>query len=242
MNYKEIIYQNYVSNHNSYLYGQESLINIQKNFPIWRYYFSKLLPKRKESKILDIGCGTGAFLYFLNSMGYNNTSGIDLSAEQINLGHKLGIKNLEVADIKEFLNLNENKFDLIIARDVLEHFTKNEVFEILLLVANALADNGRFLIQVPNGQGLFHTTIYYGDYTHETAYTESSLQQVFKNTGFKNVQCRPTGPVPYGIVSFFRYIIWEIIVLFLKLLKGIESGNTTGIFTQNIIALAIKNK
>ncbi len=240
MNYKEVIYQNYVSNHNEQLYGKETLEKIKNNFPAWKYYFYSLLPTNKNAKILDIGCGNGAFVYFLHSLGFNNTQGIDVSNEQIMVGQNLGIKNLLVNDIKQYLTNNNELFDLIIARDVIEHFTKDEVFEINILVNKSLPPSGGFLIQVPNGQGLFHTSIFYGDYTHECAYTISSLNQVFKNTGFKNVICKPTGPVPSGFIAFLRFIAWKVVVIFIKIIKGIETGNPSGIFTQNIIALAQK--
>jgi len=95
-------------------------------------------------------------------------------------------------------------------------------------------------MQVPNGQGLFYTSIYYGDYTHEIAFTESSIKQVMLNTGFDRVQCYPTGPVPHGLVSKVRYILWKMMVWRLKFWKMVETGNPSGIFTQNIISVAVK--
>lgn len=238
--YKKIIYSNYVSNHNINLYGKNTLSKIEAHFPSWKYYYGKHLPKDLQANILDIGCGDGNFVYWLHKIGYHRTNGIDISQEQINSGKGMGIPNLECVDIVNYLSDNTIQFDLIIARDVIEHFTKDEVFEILALVNKNLKEGGLFIIQVPNGQGLFYTSIFYGDYTHEMAYTTSSVNQIILNTGFKKSQCYPTGPAPIGFLSSIRYVLWKLIVIRLKLFKMIETGNPSGIFTQNIIAVIEK--
>ena len=61
------------------------------------------MPEDKKAKIIDLGCGNGGFVYWLQQIGYQNAEGIDISAEQIETGQKLGIKNIKQADIKEFL-------------------------------------------------------------------------------------------------------------------------------------------
>ena len=43
----------------------------------------RFLPENLNDKILDIGCGCGHFLYYLNNKGYTNFSGIDISAQQV---------------------------------------------------------------------------------------------------------------------------------------------------------------
>jgi hypothetical protein len=114
------------------------------------------------------------------------------------------------------------------------------VFDILIEISRVLKEGGKFIMQVPNGQGYFYTSIFYGDYTHEMAYTESSIRQVMLNTGFSGVNCYPTGPVPHGLVSTIRYVLWKMFVWRLRFWKMVETGNRAGIFTQNIIAVARK--
>ncbi len=238
--FKEIIYTNYVTTHNQNLYGEGSIAAIEAHFPDLNFYYGKHLPANKNAMMLDIGCGDGNFVYWLNKQGYANAHGIDISAEQIARGEKMGIKNLVCADLIEYLTKGEKKYDFIIARDVIEHFTRNEVFEILALVNKNLTDNGRFVMQVPNGQGLYFTTIFYGDYTHEMAYTVSSVNQIILNTGYRKSACYPTGPVPKGIVSTFRYYLWQLKVANHKFWKMVETGNGKGIFTSNLIAVIDK--
>lgn len=241
MEFKEAIYQNYVLHHTQRLYGQESLERMRRQFPVWRYYFHSLLPADKDAAILDIGCGDGSFVHFLHSMGYTHAEGIDLSEQQIETGQALGIQHLQVADLHSFLSAKTAAFDCIVARDVLEHLTRQEVFDALLCIHAALRPKGCFILQSPNGEGLFYTSIFYGDFTHEIAFTQSSLSQVFRNTGFEQVSFRPTGPVPHGILSSIRWALWHLIVLKTKFLKMVETGSWGGIFTQNIIAKATRS-
>lgn len=239
-NFKKIIYDSYISKHNKTLYGENSIDRIKAYAPALNYYYCRHLPADKNTRILDIGCGDGNFVYHLQQLGYVNAMGVDVSQEQIDMGTRLGIKNLHCADLLTFLSDNREAFDVIIAKDVIEHFTRNEVFEILPLVNKNIKLGGRFIMQVPNGQGMFYTSIFYGDYTHEMAYTESSISQVMLNTGFSKTKCFPTGPIPSGVASRIRYCLWQLMVWRLKFWKMIETGNPGGIFTQNIIAVAEK--
>jgi len=74
-------------------------------------------------------------VYHLQQLGYVNATGIYVSEEQIAKGRSIGINNLHCGDLQQYLaNCNKNH-DVVIAKDVIEHFTKNEVFEILTAVS-----------------------------------------------------------------------------------------------------------
>ena len=238
--YKEEIYKNYRSYHNDLLYGRPTLDSFKKNFSSWNYYYAKFLPLNRKAKLLDIGCGEGGFVYFLNKIGYSNVSGVDLSEEQIRLGQGLGIAGLQLADLREFLNSKKETFDCIIARDVIEHFTRQEAFDIVNQVNSALKPEGVFIMQVPNGEGINMSSIFYGDYTHEVAYSHLSARQLFLNTGFSEVASHPLGPVPHSLKGTVRYVLWKMREAFHRFWKVVETGNARGIFTSNLIAVGKK--
>lgn len=237
--YKQKLYTNYITTHTGLLYDKPTLSIIESNFVVWDNYYKSILPTDLNLPILDIGCGNGSFIYYLHQRGYKNAFGVDLSAEQINEGHKLGITNIKVQDAISALE-ESNTYHCIIARDVVEHLTRQEAFDLLLLVSARLVKSGRFIMQVPNGQGIYFTSIFYGDYTHEQAYTESSVSQLFLNTGFSSSFCRPTGPVPHGFVSSVRSLLWKCKVLVHRFWKAVETGSGKGIFTSNLIAVGDK--
>lgn len=239
-NYKEKLYETYHSSHTKHLYGEVSLSMIKKNFAVWDMYFGSLLPQDKNASILDIGCGFGSFVYYLNERGYKRSIGVDISREQVEAGINAGISNLYVDDFQVFLQDHQEKFDLIIARDVIEHFDKQQAFQILCQVADKLSNNGAFLMQVPNGQGFYYTSIFFGDYTHEMAYTESSIRQLSMNCGFSAAECYPTGPLPIGFFGCIRTAFWWLKVKSLRFWKLVETGSAKGIFTSNLIAICKK--
>ena len=117
MNYRDKFYSRYITSHTKSLYGETSLEEIKKQFLIWDSYFDKLLPKNKNIKILDLGCGDGGFIYWLHKKGFEFAIGIDISEEQVGQARKLGIKKVFQSDAKEFLKNRNEEYDLIFARD-----------------------------------------------------------------------------------------------------------------------------
>ena len=74
---------------------------------------------------------------------------------------------MEQIDIETFLSRKKDCYDLIVTRDVLEHFKKEEILNILSLAYNALSKGGMFIIQSANGESPFCARYRYGDFTHE---------------------------------------------------------------------------
>lgn len=240
MNYRRELYSKYVSSHTVHLYGQDSLEVIKAQFPVWKRYYGRFLPDDKTVRILDIGCGNGGFVYFLSKLGYKNTSGVDISPEQIDIAKKLGIENVECSDIISFLKEKHDAYDVIFARDVIEHFTKDEIYELLKLIYKSLKQKGILVIQTPNGEGPLGARYRYWDFTHEIAFTRGSMGQILRIVGFGSINFYSAGPVPKGFLSLIRFILWKIIELFLKFYLLVETGTGEGIFTQNIIVCARK--
>mgnify|MGYP001616517494 FL=1 len=238
--YREKLYSTYVSTHTAHLYGVTTIEGIRKQFPVWKGYYGRFLIKDTATRILDIGCGNGGFVYWLQQIGYMNASGIDIGSEQIEVAKKLGIENVERADIIGYLVGKENLYDIVFARDILEHLTKDEIFEVLETVFNALKVDGLLIVQAPNGESLFSGRLRYGDFTHEMVFTRSSLNQILRVAGFEDTRFYATGPVPKGLKSIVRYILWKGIETILRLYMVVETGSFSGIFTQNIIAVSRK--
>ncbi|HUI43959.1 MAG TPA: class I SAM-dependent methyltransferase [Terriglobia bacterium] len=207
--------------------------------PVFRKRFSPLLPVAKDARILDLGCGYGEFLYFLQQAGYTSACGIDLDRAQLEVARGLGIRNVHRADAREFLR-SARSFDFISALDVLEHIPKYQVIELLERVRRALEPRGRFLCQVPN-LAAFHTPLFFMDFTHQTPFTASSLKQALELAGFARVRLFAMGPVAHGLRSATRCAVWKIIAAALRATQTIEGGPRDGlcsIFTSAIAATA----
>lgn len=238
--YKKSIYKSYHSYHTKDLYGPTSLDKIKSQFPVYEYYFGKYLPADMNAKIIDLGCGSGELVYWLNTKHYGNVIGIDISKELINIGNALGISNLICGNIFDYLGENKGNYSLIIMRDVLEHFDREEVFTLIGLLYHNLEENGKVIIQVPNGQSPFVGKILFGDFTHNNAFTESSINQLVKAAGFTEVKVFEATPVPKNLKGMIRLILWNFLRFFIKTAQLIASGDSSGYFTQNIIAFIKK--
>ncbi|MRS01631.1 class I SAM-dependent methyltransferase [bacterium] len=95
----------------------------------------------KSSRILDVGCGAGALLFYLKDCGFKSLKGIDPNIESDMLGDEC------VTIWKKSLDSVVGKFDLISFQNVLEH-TENPL-EVLLKSKELLADDGHILIFTP---------------------------------------------------------------------------------------------
>jgi len=86
-----------------------------------RDIIEKLLAEMpKSAKILEVGCGGGALLKSLQSKGYKNAMGLDISRNAIRTCSKRGVRNIKLADAIE-TGYEANSFDAVVASDVLEH-------------------------------------------------------------------------------------------------------------------------
>lgn len=234
-------YDRYVSTHIEHRKGRLDHQKLILKASSWKKVYLPHLPKSKTAKILDIGCGDGALVWWMQDEGYNNAEGVDISREQIELGLSLGIKNLRHQDIADFLDeSNSEKFDFIVMRDVLEHLPKETIMTVLEQIHTKLNHGGKLMIQVPNGESPFFGRIRYGDFTHELAFSRSSLEQILRLRNFSNLKFYPVEPVPKSLKSWMRFILWKLISKMYKLLLFAEIGRTDCIVTQNILSISEK--
>lgn len=151
------------------------------------YAFAKLLPRDMTANILDIGCGTGEFLYYLKNKGYQDVIGVDVSAEAIALCNNNKINNAKlITNLEKFL-IQKNKYEVIFLNDVLEHISKEKIIDILQSIYNGLTLSGYLVIKTPNAASFTSVYARYQDFTHEVIFTEQSLRQILNVSGFKKI-------------------------------------------------------
>lgn len=237
--FKDKLYKKYVSTHIAHRKGYPTIAEFQKKSRLFDKQLGAFFPKNRASKIMDIGCGSGGLVWWLQQKGFQNVTGIDTSEEQISAGIDLGVQNLIHGSIFSFLKECSGDLDFAVVRDVLEHFPKDEAYELCQIIAKALKPGGMFLAQVPNAESPFSGRIRYGDLTHEAAYCVSSLNQLFRMAGFIRIRCYPVRPAAIGPTSYIRAIVWRMIEAVMKLCLYSEIGYAArnSIVTQNIIAI-----
>lgn len=146
------------------------------------------LPKDREARILDFGCGWGHQLLSLWVAGFRNLEGVELVPEQASIANQAcnGRIKISCMDGRNYLSNNKNYYDFIIINDVLEHIPVKDSRSLLESVHGSLVSEGTVVIRVPNASSICSNYSLYLDITHVTSFTEFSLMQLLDQAGFDN--------------------------------------------------------
>ena len=105
----------------------------------------------EDANILEVGCGSGAFLDRCQEVGLDRCEGLEISPTAIESCHSRGLR---VSDTSlESLAVQGRRFDVVCAFQVLEHVPDPEQF--LRAAASVLSDNGQLILSTPNAESFF---------------------------------------------------------------------------------------
>jgi 2-polyprenyl-3-methyl-5-hydroxy-6-metoxy-1,4-benzoquinol methylase len=164
----------------------------------YEWYTQGWLPADRTGPILDIGCGSGQFLYFLNKQQYKNIEGVDLDSKQIEIAQALGFK-AEAVPVIDYLNRNQGGYEMIAMLDIIEHFSREELFPLMEAVVRSLRPGGRIIASVPNAESPMGLQCLYTDITHEIAFTPMSIEELLFCHDLKLAELRDPWPAPVGL-------------------------------------------
>src|SRR3989344_2931121 len=136
----------------------------------------KYLIRSRPLNILDIGCGGGKLNEELRQ--YGNITGIDPSPEAVRFCQSRGLKDIFQASIESYST--DQKFDCIIALDVLEH-CKNDS-EVVKKLHSLLKPDGIAIVFVPALKTFWGQQDIISH--HYRRYTRSQLHEVFMKNNF----------------------------------------------------------
>ncbi len=240
--YRSRLYQRYVTQQMGADTGSLRRA-LASGMPYYRKLVQDHFPKDHEAKILDVGCGYGPLLFALAENGYSNLTGIDASPEQVRVAKELGLSCVVQGDLLETLAGSKSAtYDAIAAIDVLEHFTKDEAFTFLDQAHRALRPGGTLLLHVPNGEAIFSGKIFFGDFTHQVAFTHKSIRQIALACGFSSIRCYEDRPISHGLTSSIRAALWALIRTKYRFINAVETGDSGRdlILSQNLLAVCVK--
>jgi SAM-dependent methyltransferase len=140
----------------------------------------------KVGKMLDVGCGSGEFIYKMREKGWQ-VNGVEINANAARVGVEAGKLDIFSGELQEANYVNES-FDYIRLNHSFEHVVKADL--LLQEAHRILKNDGKMLIGVPNKQS-FNANFfkrywwYLGAPVHTFNYTPKSLTLLLQNNGFR---------------------------------------------------------
>ena len=178
----------------------------------------KFLPENSK-KILDVGCGNGAFASLLKQKNQAEVWGIELMEKEAIIAQEIVDKVL-IGNCEKYINdLPDNYFDAIYFNDVLEHLA--DPYSVLEDLKCKLAPNGVIISSIPNvrffrtfSKVVFLKDWKYDDFgimdkTHLRFFTNKSIKRMYEELGYEILiheginKSRSLKPILFNFLTFF---------------------------------------
>lgn len=186
----------------------------------------------KDSKILEIGCASGYFLFAIREH-VKSVTGVELTTVFAHYARGRGL------DVKGSLDeVPDNSQDLIFMFHVLEHI--EDPIRFLEQVKRKLSNKGKLIVEVPNVNDILVSTYkiknhldFYWEIAHKYYFSKDSLKQVMDLAGYR-IEIHPLQR--YDLSNHMYWMQYG---------KPGGQGHYNAIFTQPLLdeyAKCLKNK
>lgn len=128
------------------------------------------------ARILEIGFGAGRFLDWARRRGFSVT-GVEVIGELVDRARAAGHAVFEGTP-QTVIDPMTQRFDLIVAFDVFEHLSVEELVNLLRFLRTILCAKGRILARFPNAGSPFGICWQNSDITHVTALSAERIRQL----------------------------------------------------------------
>lgn len=203
-------YDKYYENESLYLSDSSFGTGGLTSFDLNRYQiYVKILKQYINSEnafIVDIGCGKGGLLSYLEQNGFNNTAGVELDSRLVEKAVALGlnVKKGSASDIPDFSESPQ----VICMSHLLEHLY--DLQSVVKALANSLNDGAYVFIEVPDASNYSSARVYDGFWLlmreHINHFDRDHLEYLMASNGFELIFCSET-LVPYNSKSNYPSLI-----------------------------------
>jgi SAM-dependent methyltransferase len=149
------------------------------------------LPRNREARILEIGCGMGELLTGLCQLGYDCT-GLDVSSTRIDrLQHRQGPRLRFQQAEGTRLRFADASFDVVISIQLFEHLHPDDAETHLRETCRVLKPGGSYLLETPNKwAGPGDVSRFFSDQPegfHLCEYSVAELSRLLSRAGYAQV-------------------------------------------------------
>ncbi|RMD57758.1 class I SAM-dependent methyltransferase [Candidatus Woesearchaeota archaeon] len=144
----------------------------------------RLLPK--DALIIEIGYGDGYLLRKLKQNGYQNLEGVDISPKNVELSRQK-MPGIKFTLAKDELPFEDESVDCVIASEVIEHMSDEELEKFSKELNRTLKKGGYFIGSTPANENLKKAEIFcpncnksFHKYGHKQSYSKEKLERTFK--------------------------------------------------------------
>lgn len=143
----------------------------------------ELLRPEPGSSILEVGCGGGAFLAFLEQRGHRAV-GVDILEEAVRLAEKAAPRSAVLLAEASRLPFPDSEFDRLVSHHLVEHLTDSK--EALREWRRVLRPGGIIVVCTPNR--LYPSPRIFEDPGHVRLYSRAELEEAMEENGFRVIR------------------------------------------------------
>lgn len=162
-----------------------------------------------KKSVLDIGCGTGKYLKYLQANGFN-TSGIDSSRTAVDMTLKLLANDSDIVCTSMYdFSIEKDAYDLVISISTLHHGTKTQVSKLIKRIYKNLSLEGKVFITVPDietaikkgyiedhvdlGNGTYAPKVGLEKGLEHSMYTKQEVEELFSKFSITSIELDEIG-------------------------------------------------
>jgi len=196
--------------------------------------FTELTRADASMSVLEIGCGTGLFLRYLEASGYREIVGLDMDQNLAEALADLRCSEIFLDDVMSVIKskLANRTFDRIVMLDVAEHLQLDVLVDLLSLLGSHINPGGRLLLRVPNVESPWGLKMFFGSFDHITPLSPGRMHELGKMTGWS---CLGVSAQQPGRASrrLKEWLINKLLAAMLSYHPDIWTANLMAVYARN---------